>query len=126
MGMVVVIATDEFADWYQDLEVPDAEAVNRSVRRLEQKGVTLGFPQSSAIQTSRHALRELRVQSAGRPLRVFYAFDPRRQAVLLIGGDKTGNDRFYEKAVPLADDIFDAYLAEQAAGLHPGPENEED
>jgi hypothetical protein len=124
--MVEVVTTDEFAEWYRDLDAGDTEAVNRSVRRLEHNGVTLGSPHSSAIRNSRHALRELRVQSAGRPLRVFYAFDPRRQAVLLIGGDKTGDDRFYEQMVPWADDIFDAFLAEQAAGLHPGPADEED
>jgi hypothetical protein len=44
-------------------------------------------------------MRELRVQSGGRSLRVFYAFDPRRSAILLIGGDKTGDDRFYERTV---------------------------
>jgi hypothetical protein len=57
-------------------------------------------------------MRELRVQSGGRPLRVFYAFDPRRAAILLVGGDKTGDDRFYEKYVPLADDLYDIHLDE--------------
>jgi hypothetical protein len=45
-------------------------------------------------------MRELRVQSSGKPLRVFYAFDPRRMAILLIGGDKTSDKRFYERMVP--------------------------
>lgn len=57
-------------------------------------------------------MRELRVQSCGNPLRIFYAFDPRRTAILLIGGDKMGNDRFYEQYVPLADALYDAYLDE--------------
>jgi len=57
-------------------------------------------------------MRELRVQSGGRPIRVFYAFDPRRAAVLLIGGDKTGNDRFYQKFIPIADRLYDEHLAE--------------
>jgi hypothetical protein len=55
-------------------------------------------------------MRELRVQHAGRPYRVLYAFDPRRCAILLIGGDKTGNDRFYEQVVPIADAIYDRHL----------------
>jgi hypothetical protein len=55
-------------------------------------------------------MRELRVQSGGRPLRVFYAFDPVRNAVLLIGGDKTGDDRFYETFVPIADALYDEHL----------------
>ena len=57
-------------------------------------------------------MRELRVQSSGRPIRVFYAFDPRRTAILLIGGDKTGDDRFHVKYVPVADRLYDTYLDE--------------
>jgi len=45
------------------------------------------------------------------PLRVLYAFDPRRVAILLLGGDKTGNDRWYEEFVPVADRLYDAHLA---------------
>jgi hypothetical protein len=56
-----------------------------------------------------------RVQSGGRPLRIFYAFDPRRTAILLIGGDKTGRDRFYEEFVPKADALYDAYIEELIA-----------
>lgn len=55
-------------------------------------------------------MRELRVQSKGKPVRIFYAFDPRRCAILLIGGDKTGDNRFYEKFVPMADKIYDRHL----------------
>ena len=55
-------------------------------------------------------MRELRTQSAGTPLRTLYAFDPRRSAILLLGGDKTGNDRWYETFVPLADRLFDEHL----------------
>ena len=55
-------------------------------------------------------MRELRVQHAGRPYRVLYAFDPLRAAILLIGGDKTGNDRWYETFVPIADRLYDAHL----------------
>ena len=65
-------------------------------------------------------MRELRVQSGGRQLRVFYAFDPRRSAILLIGGDKTGDDRFYERMVPIADQLYDVYIAEiRKEGLIP-------
>jgi hypothetical protein len=60
-------------------------------------------------------LRELRIQHQGEPYRVFYAFDPKRQAVLLLGGNKVGNDRFYEECVPTAEAIWEAYVAEQAA-----------
>lgn len=113
--MVEVVTTDEFERWFTALDERDAVAVDRVVGLLEQMGVTLRFPYQSAIVGSRHALRELRVQSGGSPLRVFYAFDPERQAVLLIGGDKTGDDRFYEVLVPKADALFDGFLAARAA-----------
>ena len=57
-------------------------------------------------------MRELRVQSGGHPLRVFYAFDPRRVAILLIGGDKTGDNRFYETYLPIADRLYDEHIQE--------------
>jgi hypothetical protein len=80
---------------------------------LMEMGPQLPFPYSSGINGSKHAhMRELRVQSSGRPLRVFYAFDPRRSAILLIGGDKTGDRRFYERMVPIADELSDIYIAE--------------
>ena len=72
------------------------------------------FPSaSSAIKGSSIAMRELRVQSGGKPLRVFYVFDPKRQAVLLLGGDKTGDKRFYESMIPKAERIYADYLKEQ-------------
>jgi hypothetical protein len=57
-------------------------------------------------------MRELRTQSGGKPLRTLYIFDPYRTAILLIGGDKTGNDRWYEQFVPAADRIYHQYLEE--------------
>ena len=81
---------------------------------LEARGLALGFPRSSAIKGASFALRELRIQSQGRPLRVFYAFDPTRQAVVLIGGDKTGDARFYERMIPVAEQIWKEYLDETA------------
>ena len=57
-------------------------------------------------------MRELRTQSGGDPLRTFSAFDPIRVSVLLIGGNKTGNDRVYEEYVPIADELYDDHLEE--------------
>lgn len=80
---------------------------------LEERGPGLPFPYSSGVDGSRHsAMRELRVQHQGCPYRVLYVFDPRRVALLLLGGDKTGDDRWYERNVPLADRLYDSYLAE--------------
>ena len=55
-------------------------------------------------------MRELRIQSDGRPLRIFYAFDPRRVAILLIGGDKKGDDRFYARLIAVADKLYKEHL----------------
>jgi hypothetical protein len=55
-------------------------------------------------------MKELRTQHHGRPLRTFFAFDPRRCAILLIGGDKTGDKRFYERMIPVADQLLDDHL----------------
>lgn len=105
--------TDEFGAWWQELAESQQDDVAATVALLEEQGPRLPFPLSSGVMRSRHShMRELRVQSGGRPLRVFYPFDPRRQAILLIGGDKTGDDRFYETFVPLADRLYDTHLEE--------------
>ncbi len=103
--------TDEFGRWWQQLTENQQNAVISRVELLTEHGPNLPHPYSSDIRPSRHGvMRELRAQSGGRPLRVFYAFDPRRSAILLIGGDKTGNDRFYEEYVPRADNLYDEHL----------------
>lgn len=112
--MVEVIGTDEFTSWFDGLDVQATKAVVHGVDLLAQMGLALGHPYSSAIGGSAIALRELRIQAGGRPLRVFYAFDPARQAVLLIGGDKTGDNRFYETMLPKAERIWKEYLDETA------------
>ena len=109
--------TDDFEKWWDDLTEGEQESVAAYVGLLEARGPVLPYPYSSGIEGSRHGhLRELRVQHQGRPLRVFYAFDPRRVALLLIGGDKTGDDRFYEKMIPVADRLYDEHLRDVGEG----------
>lgn len=104
--------TDEFEEWWDGLSEAEQEDVAAYVTLLEKKGPTLPYPYSSDIRGARHThMRELRVQHKGRPYRVLYAFDPRRAAILLIGGDKTGDDRWYDTNVPLADELYDRHLA---------------
>ena len=86
-----------------------------SVGPLERRGPNLPLPHSSGISGSRHGhMRELRVQVGGWPLRVLYAFEPRRAAILLIGGGETGQDDFYTRLIPVADRLYDEHLAEIA------------
>ena len=107
--------TDEFGSWWDSLKEEEQDSVDFYVGLLEGQGVALGHPYSSGVESSRHAhMRELRIQHAGQPYRVFYAFDPRRCAMLLIGGAKGGRDRFYEEMVPIADKIYDQHLIEIA------------
>jgi hypothetical protein len=105
--------TDEFEHWWASLTDDEQADISASVELLELHGPRLGRPHVDTIKGSRHAnMKELRTQSGGKPLRTFFAFDPRRAAILLIGGDKTGDKRFYDRMVPIADDLYDDYLKE--------------
>jgi hypothetical protein len=105
--------TDDFESWWEDLNEDEQE----SVELVEARGPQLPFPDSSGVHTSKHGnMRELRIQHQGRPYRVLYAFDPRRVALLLLGGDKTGNDRWYEESVPKADRLYESHLEELRKG----------
>jgi hypothetical protein len=112
-----VLFTDEFEQWWNGLSVEEQESVTHSVDLLARFGIDLKFPYSSGISNSQYPhMRELRIQHQGRPYRVLYAFDPRRNAILLIGGDKTGHDRWYEAFVPLADRLYQHHLNEIEEG----------
>jgi hypothetical protein len=72
--------TDDFGAWWETLRTDAQDDIAAVVSVLEQRGPQLPFPYSSAIAGSRHGhMRELRVQSGGDPLRIFYAFDRRQQ-----------------------------------------------
>ena len=108
-----VEVTDQFISWWDELPLLDRRSVSAKIELLEEKGPHLGFPHTSGVQGSRHGnMRELRIQRGGIPIRIFYAFDPRRTAILLIGGSKKGNFRFYARYVPVADDLYDEHLEE--------------
>ena len=104
--------TNEFGEWWDGLTEDEQVDVDAKVGLLRQFGPALRRPHSGSINSSRHPnMKELIIQYAGHPYRVLYAFDPRRCALLLIGGDKTGDDRWYEKFVPVADGLYDEHLA---------------
>jgi hypothetical protein len=105
--------TDTFGEWWEGLTLEEQDSIAMVVDLLEEYGPVLRRPYSDVVVMSKHPnMKELRIQHAGRPYRVLYAFDSRRTAVLLIGGEKTGDNRWYEKFVPQADKLFDAHLAE--------------
>lgn len=101
----------EFGEWWEALTEEEQIDIDASIGLLENKGQLLGFPYSSGIQGSKHGhMRELRIQHKGGPYRVLYAFDPRRVAILLVGGNKGGDDRWYDKHIPIADRLYDEHL----------------
>lgn len=105
--------TDEFGGWWATLTAAEQDDLSATAELLMGHGPNLPFPHSSGVGGSRHGhMRELRVQSGGKPIRVFYAFDPTRSAILLIGGSKTGDKRFYKKMIPVADRLYDEHLSE--------------
>jgi hypothetical protein len=106
-----VEVTDEWLEWFHELAEAEQNEIAAAIGLLEARGPHLPHPYSSGILHSRYShMRELRVQVKGRPFRILYAFDPRRVAILLIGGDKTGRDRWYEEFVPQADDLYEEHL----------------
>ena len=106
-----VEGSDEFAAWFGNLAEDEAESVTRSIDLLALAGPVLGRPHVDTLYgTSIANLKELRVQHDGRPLRILFAFDPRRVAYLILGGDKTGDNRWYDKMIPKADALYSEYL----------------
>jgi hypothetical protein len=102
--------TDSFGSWWGELTEDEQERVTAAVALLQEVGPTLGRPTVDTLEGSRHAnMKELRPR--GGHLRVLFAFDPRRTAILLMGGDKSGQwSRWYESAISEADDLYDEHL----------------
>ncbi|MDE0070097.1 MAG: type II toxin-antitoxin system RelE/ParE family toxin [Caldilineaceae bacterium] len=104
---------DRLWQWWQRPKENQRDTLPARVELLTVYGPELPYPYFSDIRGSRHGeMRELRVQSGGRPPRVFYAFDPRQTSNLFIGGDKTGNDRFHEQSLPVADALHNEHVEE--------------
>lgn len=110
--------TDQFGDWYESLPESDQDAIIAAVAHLEREGPGLGRPLVDGVKSSRHStMKELR-PPAGH-LRILFAFDPRRTAILLIGGDKTNQWRtWYEHMIPDADHLYDQHLEQLRQERH--------
>lgn len=103
--------TDEFEAWWIGLTEEEQIDIDAVVGLLEEKGPHLPYPHSSDVKGTKYgSIRELRIQHKGKPYRILYAFDPRRAAILLIGGRKTGGTRWYERYVSVADIIYEEHL----------------
>lgn len=103
--------TDQFGVWWSGLKEEEQEAVQAAVEFLEEKGPALRRPFAGPIESSRHANMKELIPMGGN-IRILFAFDPRRSAILLIGGDKTKRwTEWYETMVPIADDLYDEHLS---------------
>lgn len=102
--------TNQFESWWEQLSADEQERVAAAVELLEQHGPALGRPIVDTLEGSRHPnMKELRPR--GGHIRVLFAFDPRRTAILLCGGDKSGLwSAWYAEAIPAADKLFEEHL----------------
>ncbi|WP_419804815.1 type II toxin-antitoxin system RelE/ParE family toxin [Terriglobus sp.] len=108
--MYEVEFTDEFRDWYEALSAPEQKSCVHVIELLMQRGPELGRPHADTLKGARFTnLKELRVQHAGNAYRIFFAFDRRRVALLLLGGIKV-DGRFYKDLLPRAEELFANHL----------------
>src|SRR5439155_5050234 len=109
-----VATTDEFDEWFAELDEDGQAELIAKVELLKLLGPKLGRPHADTLNGSKHAnMKELRVDTADKVMRVAFAFDPARAALLLVAGDKSGvsQKRFYQRLIARADRLFDAHLA---------------
>ena len=102
--------TDQFGAWFLGLTLAERDAITAAVDVLEARGPALGRPLVDTITASRHAnMKELRPPLGN--IRILFAFDPRRAAILLLGGDKSNRwSAWYREHIPYADDLYDEHL----------------
>jgi hypothetical protein len=118
--------TNEFEEWWDALTTEEQRRTQAAVEVLQARGPGLGRPWVDTLQGSRHSnMKELRPR--GGHLRILFAFDPRRAAILLLGGDKTGQwSSWYEQAIPQADELYDEHLRQlRDEGPSREPEDQE-
>ena len=114
-----IVLHDDVETWFLDLCTADpvsATLVAAAIDKLAEDGPTLGRPLADKVKASRHHnMKELRPGSSGSAkIRILFAFDPARQAILLVAGDKAGNwQQWYRDNIPVADNRYDEHLSEQ-------------
>ncbi len=107
-----VALTEEFAVWLGELEAAVRDEIRGHLLLLKERGPNLGRPYVDTVKGSEFTnMKELRVQVAGDPWRVLFAFDPARSAIMLVGGNKAGHKRWYKTNIPIADARFREHLA---------------
>lgn len=118
------IELDQVKSWLESLSVDDYHQVIAALELLQERGPQLGRPLVDTVKGSRHKnMKELRPGTSGRSeVRMLFAFDPERRAIVLVAGDKSGDWKgWYVKNIPIADDLFDQHLKALDAGRRPTP-----
>ena len=106
-----MVLDSEFAEWLRSLAVEERREVLGTMELLRHRGPNLGRPYVDIVKGSNYQnMKELRIQIAGKPWRILFAFDPNRAAVLLVGGNKGGDSRWYKSNIPIADRRFKRHL----------------
>jgi hypothetical protein len=111
-----VILSDEYEQWLLSLSHAAQKAIAVDLNVLSIMGPQLGRPHVDHVKGSRFPnMKELRSTSSGHAYRSLFAFDPKRQAMILAGGEKTGKagKRLYSRLIRRADAIYDRYLQDQ-------------
>lgn len=109
--MFLIVFSEVFESWLDELDNDERQSVLSSLKLLQEYGHNLARPYADTIKGSKiNNLKELRIQHNGRPLRAFFVFDLLRQAIILCAGDKTGDNRFYQKMIPLAETLYQEHL----------------
>jgi len=117
--MWTVATTDDFDGWFASLDQKGQAEVMAKVELLKLLGPRLSRPHADTLNGSRHAnMKELRADTSDKVMRIAFAFDPNRAAILLVAGDKSGvnQKRFYKQLIAKADELYDAHLARVKAG----------
>ena len=109
--MWTIERTDEILAWLTQLDDDAKEAIYKNLLILKHIGPSLGRPRVDSIKQGKYKnMKELRVKNKKRQFRILFAFDPDRKAILLVGGDKRGDKRFYQRLIPIADKLYENYL----------------
>ena len=117
--MWMVATTDDFDAWFASLDQEGQAEVMAKVELLKLLGPRLARPHADTLNGTRHAnMKELRADTSDKVMRIAFAFDPNRAAILLVAGDKSGvnQKRFYKQLIARADELYDAHLRHVRAG----------
>lgn len=110
----VLVHLDEFDNWLEAQEEDLQDEALAYLGLLEETGPLLARPYADTLKGSKlKNLKELRFSYNGASIRIFFIFDPKQQGVILLGGDKTGNKRFYDRNIPIAETLYAQYSEKQ-------------